>query len=156
MRPLSNLDINHYYKRNPYYGGCVSKDQLKVIEPTLRFNDRRFWIVNLEDSSLPGSHWQLVCLVNPDHGIFFDSYSTPPPREILEFMKRHRSINYMNEGEIQSLDSSSCGWFCIYVSDMLLKGRPYLDVLDDFHGDDYALNESVLEEYFRGKKRIRP
>jgi hypothetical protein len=156
MRPLSNIDIANYYKRNPKFGGVFSKDELHRQESLLRFNDRRVWILNMEDSNAgQGSHWVVLSFLNPDYGIYFDSYAIHPPKSILDFMKRHRDKNVMNEGAIQSLKSTACGWYTIYIIDMLLKGRKYLDILEDFT-DDSTKNEDVLYNYFKNSKKLRP
>lgn len=157
LRALSNHDIIHYFKKNLNFGGCISKDEMLRQEPLLRFNDRRFWVVNMENSNKGGgTHWILVSLLDPKHGIYFDSYATPPPRDILAFMKRYRSVNYMNEEQIQDIMSLSCGWYCLYIADQLTGGRKYLDILSDFTEDLKGYNESVLYEYFQNSKRLRP
>ena len=156
MRPLSNIDIAHYYQGNRLFGGVFSKDELKRQEPLLRFNDKKVWIINMEDSDAGGgSHWIVCSLLNPEHGIYFDSYSTPPPPDILKFMKRHRHQNFMNSAEVQSLKSTSCGWYCLYIINNLMKGRKFLDILDDFT-DDLESNEGVLRQYFNNDKKLRP
>lgn len=157
LRPLSNWDISRYYAKNPYFGGVISKDQLLDQESLLKYNDKRFWAINMEDSDKGGgSHWTLLSFLNPDYGVYFDSFSTPPPKDVLTFMKKYRGRNFMNEGEIQDIQSTSCGWYVIYVIDNLLKGRKYLDILEDFSYTDLkGYNEKVLKEYFKTNKRLR-
>jgi hypothetical protein len=53
-----------------------------------------------------------------------------------------------NNEQIQDLKSTSCGYFCIFVLDNLLKGRLYNDVINDFTLDNYEYNEGVLKKYF--------
>jgi hypothetical protein len=111
----------------------------------------------MEDSNEGGgSHWTVLSFLNPEYGTYFDSFSTSPPTDILTFMKKYRKQNYMNEGEIQDIESTSCGGYVIYVIDNLLKGRKYLDILEDFSYTDLQHhNEKVLKEYFKTNKRLR-
>lgn len=156
FRPLSNVEIARYYSKNPRFGGVLSKDELKNQEYLLKYNDKKFWILNMENRNAgSGSHWVGLSFLDPQHGVYFDSYSTHPPRDILNFMKKYRITNYQNEGQIQSLDSISCGYFVIYIMDNLLKGRKYLDILDDFSYTDLDSNERVLQDYFKNNKKLR-
>ena len=156
MRPLSNIDIGFYYRGNPLFGGVISKDELQSQERLLKYNDKRAWIINMEDSDAGGgSHWCLLSLLDGGNGIYFDSYATPPPKDVLNFMKRHRSNNFMNNTEVQSLKSTSCGWYVIYILNNLIKNRKFLDILDDFT-EDLNHNEKVLREYFKNDKKLRP
>jgi len=153
FEPLTSQQINNYYRNNPLYGGCISKDQLKYIEKNMNLkHTRRFWIINLQNyNDGGGTHWVALSLLNPEHGVYFDSFSTDPPENILKFMKRYRKTNYMNNEQIQDLKSTSCGYYAIYVLDNLLKGRLYNDVINDFRLDNFQHNEMVLEKYFMKK-----
>lgn len=157
MKPLSNYDIDKYFRRNLFYGGCISKDLLHLEERKYGnlANIRKFWIINLDDSTGEGSHWVLLSFLNPDIGVYFDSFAVDCPQEVLRFMKKHRQRNVMNENIIQDLDSTNCGYYACYVAEELCKGRLFMDVCSGYSTNE-AENEKLIEEWSRevglGKK----
>lgn len=88
------------------------KDLLSDYEPEVGF-----YVVNLEDSNLGGSHW--VCIVlNEKYVSYFDSFAVRPSDDIKEFISRFVKNSKMktiyNLKQIQHSDSVLCGYFCIY------------------------------------------
>jgi len=154
MKPLSNININKYFKRNLFYGGTIAKDMLHK-EP-LKYGDdlthvRKFWIVNLDDSTGPGTHWVLVSLLNPDVAIYYDAFAVDPPREVLAFMKKWRPESAMNENIIQDVNSTNCGYFCLLVGEELCKGRLFMDVMEDFSPEPKK-NEAMITARYKNNK----
>ncbi len=95
--------------------------------------EEKIYIVNLNKSNEPGSHWVLV--LKP---YYFDSFGVSPPEEILLFMgKPIVSSTY----RIQAINSIMCGYFCIYVAEELLKGKKIYDILLEFDPVNYNLND---------------
>ena len=128
---LSNLQIDRHFKGNVFYGGCLSKDELKNISP-----GNKFWIINMEDSTAAdGTHWILVfdCVIpddNPDYTIYMDPYGVYPPPEILKFMnKSDKEIHYTID-TYQDIDSINCGNYCIYVAEEILNSTPYQELFE--------------------------
>jgi hypothetical protein len=141
LRELSNLQIDQYYRGNPRYGGCFSKDQSKD------FKNGKFYILNMDHPSGNGTHWVLLYLVDPIYAVYFDSFGAPMPQQELNWISRHRHGNCLiNEREVQSLGSITCGYFCLYVCDMLLKGLPFHSVLAAFR-DSTRYNEHMIRSY---------
>ena len=127
---LTNWDINAYYKGNKNYGGCLSKDQLTMAPAN------KFYIVNMEDSHLPGSHWVLVydgALLQTEKHVsscfYFDSYGISPPPPIRDFMRRSKKRLCYSDAQYQMINTSTCGVFCIYVANELLRGKTPLEVI---------------------------
>ena len=154
MKPLSNIDINKYFRRNPYYGGTVPKDLLH-IEPKKYGDDlthaRKFWIVNMDDSTGPGTHWVLVSLLNPEISIYMDAFSVDPGKGILKFMKKWRPEVAMNENIVQDVNSTNCGYFCAFVAEELCKGKLFMDIMDSFSPEPKK-NEQMITEW---AKRVK-
>ena len=145
-RSLSSLEINEYFKNNKYYGGCLSKDELKNKKP-----DNKFWIVNLMDSDKGGgSHWVLVfdCIIpdaNRDMCMYFDPYGIHPPPVIVNFMKRSKKGKIYTDDQYQDMDSTQCGYYCIYVVEQLFKSIPYSTIFDkELDDKTIARNEGVI------------
>ena len=114
--PLSNWHFDRYYANNRYYGGVYSRDSIpKRI-------GAKFYIINLDDSTGPGTHW--VALYNVGRKpIYFDSFGVWPPKELMKIKNL-----LFNDYRIQSRNSRSCGLYCIYVCDQLLAGREFIDI----------------------------
>ncbi len=71
------------------------------------------FIINTAKSTEPGEHWVLIW--QPANTIceYFDSYGLAPFKsEILNFLPR--KFKY-NNTRLQSLMSSCCGQYCLYV-----------------------------------------
>ena len=105
MNALSNVDILHILDS---YGiainGVVSKDEL----PT-KLN-QGWYIINLQNHNAgDGTHW--TCFKNCQNGesIYFDSFGFDAPAHLHNCLGKYN----FNKCEIQNIDSSACGWFCI-------------------------------------------
>ena len=145
---LSNYQIDNHFRGNPLYGGCLSKDELVNISP-----NNKFWVINLQDSVLPGSHWVAVIDIklkdsNPDYCIYFDPYGVYPPPSIVSFMeKSDKPLQYVCD-TFQDLDSTKCGQYCLMVIDSILKSVPYKKLFDDLlDEDDVARNERLIKKF---------
>jgi len=76
----------------------------------------------------PGEHWVLIYLIRlPDsrlYGIFFDSYGRAPLQShIKAYLVKHCSTYVYNTTTLQSVNSTVCGHFTIYVLLQLVKGH---------------------------------
>ena len=103
MNELSNFKILEILdKRNLPINGVFSKDLL----PSLK---KGFYIINIQNHDEgSGSHW--TCLYYDDKdNIYFDSFGFAAPMEIQRHLK---SYSY-NDKQIQNIDSTSCGYYCI-------------------------------------------
>ena len=97
--------------------------------------ERKFYIINLDDESGPGSHWVVLYNLRKTP-IYFDSFGVWLPKELTKIKNL-----VINECRVQSLNSTTCGLYCIYIIDELLAGREFVDILLDFSPSDYENNE---------------
>lgn len=151
MKPLSNYDINKYFRGNRRYGGTVAKDTLHLEERKYgNLKDiMKFWIVNMDDSSGPGTHWVLVSFLNPDVAIYMDPFAVDPPTDIIKFMKKWRPEVAMNEDAIQDINSTNCGYYCVYVGGELSKGRLFMDIMTQDFAPIVKENEAMITQQFK-------
>jgi hypothetical protein len=138
---LSDIEIENHFKNNPQFGGCFSKNL------TRRIKDNKFYILNLDVPSGSGSHWTLLSLIGPE-GIYFDSFGVEPSEPVLKMMKKFKKVNIRNLNDMQSLTSSSCGFWCIFVIEQLLKGIPFYEIVNNF-SNNHKKNEAILTKYFK-------
>lgn len=144
IHPLSNIEIDEYYKNDKFYIGTRLKDQI----PHILLKNKAF-IMNMAKSNDPGTHW--VALVNNNNLVsYYDSYGLPPPVNVLNMMKRSSKHIYFNNLQNQKADSVTCGYFCIYYIDNIFKKvRDEIDVLSDLTNGASNFNERLVVDYVR-------
>lgn len=146
---ISNTDISRILSHDTKFGGVYCKDELDFRPAS------KYYIVNLENSDQPGSHWTLLYNCLPKVCLYVDSYAIPPPREVAEFMSRTKKRGCYSDIQLQSLegkDSDSCGYYCMYIAHELREGRPLARILlDDFDIEMDGKNRhnyGVLKRFF--------
>ena len=146
---LSNFDLIEANKNDSSFGGCFSRNDLP------NSLDAKYYIINMDSKSGPGTHWVLVDNRRSNECIYFDSYGMPPPEEVLQRMtKTGKSLVY-NDADLQELGSEQCGWWCEYVAEELAKGENFRKVVSfaqsQPHPDKYlqkVFNKSKLPYKF--------
>jgi hypothetical protein len=114
------------------YRGCYSRNEVPSLKPG------EGCVINLDTGS--GTHW--VCMANvKGELLYFDSYGMPPVSKSADF---YSSYQY------QALESTMCGYFCIFVLRKLLDGESMIDILSEFKSKPEE-NDKLLKEKFRLK-----
>ena len=144
---LSNLDIDIILKRNKInYNGVFSKDNLP--------DDMREggYICNMEDFGGPqgGTHWICFFYSADSSRFYFDSFGIRAPTDIVKIIEPY----YWADRDIQDIDSSSCGYFCIATICEFQNKEPILktwfEYLDSWTNNQ-KLNERILHSKFKYK-----
>jgi len=138
---LSNFEIDSILARDPFYGGCVSKDQLPHPIRNVYF------IVNMDDHNLPGTQWVLLYNVAPSQVVYFDSYGEVPPTQIASYMKRTQKKAVYNNRQLQEFGSIWCGYYCIFVAKMLEQGYSFPDILLHIFHTNQAADDRMMRTY---------
>ena len=138
IRSLSNFDIIDYYDNIKQFGGVYSRNNLPSL---IKY---KFYIVNLDDATGPGSHWVCIFNCHPDVCYYFDSFGVDPSTEVLQFMKQSHKKILMSTYQIQKLGTIMCGYFCIYVCNQLLTDTPFGDILLQFNPNHYQVNDKII------------
>ena len=77
--PLTNLEIQNYYKNEPRFNGVYSRGNLSKIKDGA-------YIINLDEHSNIGTHW--VALLINNNVAYFNNYGLEHiPKEIKKFIK---------------------------------------------------------------------
>ena len=132
------------------FRGVISRDQIRSIRSDLidRGSKNLYYIVNLNDSTQPGSHW-VVINVKPNIIEYFDSFGLNAPHEVVE-LSHTLGLNYIyNSTQYQDLNSVLCGYWCLYFVNESQKGRSYYDILKPFSHTDTQFNERMIVDYFQ-------
>ena len=104
--PLTNFEIQKYYKNEPRFNGVYSRDNL----PKIKYGA---YIINLDEHYDTGTHWIALWVNNNNNATYFDSFGVEHvPKEIKDFAKNKYII--INIFRIQAYDS------IIFVLDLLI------------------------------------
>ena len=106
-------------------------------------------VVNTDPFYKPGEHWVAIYFEKNRSCEFFDSFGIPPDYYGLnKYIDRvSRSVTY-NNIQLQEMNSSSCGYYCIYY--ILLKSRFFdlKNIIGLFSKTDFKLNDFLVEHVY--------
>ena len=117
FHPLTNIEINEYYKNEPRFNGVYSRNNSsKTIRKVAH-------VVNLDEYENIGTHW-VALFVKPKYTVYFDSFGTEHiPKEINKFINNDIESYIFR---IQAYDSIMCGDIFVYnLLIIFLKVRHY-------------------------------
>ena len=110
--PLTNFEIQKYYKNELRFSGVYSRDDLRKIK-------NEAYVINLEEQYDIEIQWVALHVRNNDV-TNFDSFGVEYiPKEIKAFIDRSLSIT-TNIFRIQAYGSIMYGYFCIGFIDFML------------------------------------
>ena len=106
------------------YRGCFMRNELPPDKPW----SQECGIINFESSSDgSGTHWS-VWYKNGDTKIFYDSFGTNPPKELVNYLGGNILSSTF---QIQNINSDICGELCILVLFLLDKGHSFEEIILD-------------------------
>ena len=131
FHPLTNIEINEYYKNEPRFNGVYSRNNLpKTIK-------KGAYVIHLDEYENTGTHW-IALFVKPKYTVYFDSFSIEHiPEEINKFIDNDDTKT--NIFRIQAYDSIMCGYFCIKFINYMLKGKTLLDYTNLSSPNDFEM-----------------
>ena len=121
--PLTNFEIQEYYKNEPRFNGVYSRNNLSKLK-------KGAYVINLDHSKNTGTH-SVVIFVKLNEVIYCDSFGVEYiPEEILKFIG-NKNIK-TNIFRIQDYNSIMCGYFCILFIEFMLTGKTLTDYTNLF------------------------
>lgn len=144
MNELSSSDINGILNSyNIDINGIYQKDMLPHDLET------GFYIVNLQSSyDGNGTHW--CCLYySPLLSIWYDSYGFICPEDVEDRIGKY----IYNAYQIQDINSSSCGYYCIAFIKFLYPFREKqkaFNIFVNLFKENKVANEKILNELLYG------
>ena len=89
--PLTNFEIQKYYKNEPRFNGVFSRNNLPEYNSIKKIKDGSY-IINLDEYANVGTHWiPLFCKKNEI--VYFDSFGIEHiPEEIKELIEKSLEI----------------------------------------------------------------
>ena len=139
--------FNRYPHLKKYFLGIRNIDTLSKTVPI-----NHFVICNTDLSSGPGKHWFVLFRYNQRELECFDSLGVGAERQAflrsVKF-KSIRELNY-NESPVQSVESSSCGQFCLFFIFERLHNLDFefSDLINEIFTDNLEKNEHVVTEFY--------
>ena len=140
FHPLTNIEINEYYKNEPRFNGVYSRNNLpnKIKKGA--------YVINLDEYENTGTHW-VSLFVKLKYTVYFDSFGVEHiPKEITKFNNNDTTRSSAtariksNIFRIQAYDSIMCGYFCIEFINYMLKDKTLLDYTNLFSPNDFKKN----------------
>lgn len=133
------------------FGGVFACDQLP--REKRRFNS---FIINLDQSHKPGSHW-IGVYFKGNTCFYFCSYGTEPKNDFInEFIQRNAKYVEWNTSLFQSLTSTTCGLFSLYFLYRICRSQK-LNLLPR----KAKYNEKIIKDFAKKnipftKKNLKP
>ena len=120
--PLTNFEIQKYYKNEPRFNGVFSRDYLPK-----KIKDGAY-IINLDEYADVGTHW-IALFHSRSEIIYFDSFGVEHISEEIKDFPGNKNIK-TNSFWVQANNSVICGYFCIRFIDFMLAGKKLSDFTD--------------------------
>jgi hypothetical protein len=142
-KALSNIDLENKLKGKKGFAGVFSVDTLPPLPKT-----GMSLIVNLEPSTMEGSHWVAV-YITEKHVVFFDPFGLSGPHLLNVWMRKMKKPIIYNNSQLQDINSQRCGEYCFYFVNEMIRGTPLMDVLNALSQKPSISNEKKIEKYYR-------
>ena len=151
FHPLTNIEINEYYKNEPRFNGVYSRNNSpnKIKKGA--------YVINLDEYENTGTHW-VSLFVKPKYTVYFDSFGIEHiPKEINKFINNDTTNSSaiarikINIFRIQAYDSIMCKYFCIEFINYMLKGKTFLGYTNLFSPNGFKKNDQVIKRIFKNE-----
>ena len=107
------------------------------------------FIANVDPSSKPGSHWVAFYFTKDQKGEFFDSYGQAPggySGNFNTFLELNSKEWSSNQKQLQGLNSSVCGQYCIYYVVKRRRGNNLNSIVQPFVKNK-QINDAFVDEF---------
>ena len=121
----------------PSFRGVYAIDEIKSIK-SLSYPSS--FVINLDPSYKPGSHWVAVYFDKNGVGEYFDSFAHYPLHEVVHFLCSHAKGWQYNRMQVQELSTMTCGQFVVFYIYQKSQGLTL---------------EVILRKYFSAHNKLR-
>jgi len=126
----------------------VFRDVIAANELPENDEQRGLYVVNTDESHLPGEHWTAIHFAG-DNIVYFDSYGRPPHPTIMDWLDNKapgKNVYYFQK-RIQGL-LKTCGHYCIYFALCLVDRSKTLNIFSDHLISNDVQVIRVTKKYF--------
>lgn len=141
---MNEIDIHCYLILDKYisnvYKNVIASDELKQINN----ESESIFIVNTDPGYMKGTHWVAI-YSKRGYCELFDSLGNDPSKygsDFKQFMNQYETFVYSNI-QIQSINSTKCGIFCIYYCYYKARGYSIEQIVDTFSTDTWVNNDLI-------------
>ena len=92
------------------FRGVYAIDEMKLIK-TVSYSSS--FVINLDPSYMPGSHWVAVYFDRNGVGEYFNSFARYLPHKVHHFLRSHAKGWQYNRMQVQELYTMTCGQFVV-------------------------------------------
>ena len=139
--PLTNFEIQKYYKNEPRFNGVFSRNNLPK-----KIKDGAY-VINLDEYADVGTHW-IALFCNRSEIVYFDGFGVEHvPEEIKEFAGNENIISKIFR--VQANHSVMRGYYCIGFIDFMLAGKKLTNFTNMFSPHDFKKNDDIILSYFK-------
>ena len=139
--PLTNFEIQKYYKNERRFDGVFSRNDLPK-----KIKDGAY-VINLDEYADIGTDW-IALFCNRNEIIYFDSFGVEHVPEEIKELIGNKNIK-ANIFRIQAKDSVMCGYFCIWFIYFMLAGKKLTDYF--FSPHDFKQNDNKILSYLKNE-----
>jgi hypothetical protein len=128
------------------FAGVFARDEFNAIPLShqLTPHSPSFFIVNLDTSNLPGSHWVAIEFHHrTKEAFYFDSYGLDPfYKDLDKKLTSEADVITWNIEKLQNLSTSVCGQYCILFCLLRQKGYSFKNVIDLLYHSDIMSSDT--------------
>ena len=138
FHPLTNIQINEYYKNDPRFNGVYSRNNLpKIIK-------KGAYVQNLHEYANIGTHW-IALFVKPKYTVYFDSFGVEHISKEIMIIKTLKEI-YLDYKHMIQL---CVVLFCIEFINYMFKGKTLFEYTNLFSPNNFKKNDQFIKSIFK-------
>ena len=127
------------------FKGVYAIDEMKLVE-TVPYPSS--FVINLDPSYKPVSHWVAVYFDRNGVGEYFDSFAHYPPYEVDHFLRSHAKGWQYNPMQVQELYTMTCGQFVVFYIYQKSRGLTLEVILRKYFSPHNKLKNDLLVRDF--------
>lgn len=130
---------------NKHFIGVFPSDYLSIIQHH-HHGFPMSAIINLDDSTLPGTHWVAVYFNSNEEKEYMDSFGLPPPPVFRSILSTSYSYNKVI---LQNPLSTLCGGYCLYYLHYRSLKNKMSDVFSVFDSSNLIRNDLIVQKFMK-------
>ena len=140
-KQLENL-LQHHPATRHSFGGVLALDQLPIRAT------KTCYVINLDESREPGSHWVEVYFGRSGIGEYFDSYGLPPYPITIRNLLSDNSVTWKyNSKQLKDVRTTVCGQYCAFYLIMRSSGISMDRFISQFSNSRFLTNDRYVRNF---------
>ncbi len=143
LKSTNSDQLQEWNSSVPDFESVLANDEFVKTVP---FGTRKCFILNLQNSRQPGSHWTLLDARNPT-SLYIDSYGVPPTYEIAKWITSSKRKAFYCTVDLQGYQNNSCGQYATFFAHNLTNTS--LNAILSHFKSDTKHNENRITEFMK-------